>query len=70
MTINVNGKLWPPNEKTSIIKSAYENSKRRVHVFDDPPAKVPRLDEEAESEDEIESDSYFETCNTDELVNI
>ncbi len=71
MTINVNDKLWAPNENSSIIKSAaeaYENAKRRVHVFDDPPTKVPRLDEEAESEDEIESDSDFETSDIDELV--
>ena len=47
---------------------AYENAKRRVRVFDDPPAKVPRLDEEAESEDEIESDIDFGTSDTDELV--
>ncbi len=31
-------------------------------------AKVPRLDEEAESEDEIESDIDFGTSDTDELV--
>ena len=37
MTINVNDKLWTPNEKSSIIKSAaeaYENAKRRIRVFD------------------------------------
>ena len=71
MTINVNDKLWTPNKKSSIIKSAteaYEKAKRCVRVFDDPPAKVPRLDEEAESENEIESHSDFETSDTDKLV--
>ncbi len=36
MTINVNDKLWTPNEKSSIIKSAaeaYENAMRRIRVF-------------------------------------
>ncbi len=68
MTINVNYKLWFPNEKRSIIRSpaeAFEILKRHV---DDPPAKVPRLDEEAESEDEVKSYSGFETSDIDELV--
>ena len=61
----------PPTKiAPTIIKcaaEAYENAKRRVHVFDDLPAKVPRLDEGAESEDEIEYDSDFEKNDTDEL---
>ena len=60
--MNVNGKLWTPSEKNCIIRpvtEAYENAKHCVRVFNDPSANVPRLDEEAESVDEIESDSDF-----------
>ncbi len=56
-----------PQRKEQYNKAAAE-AKCRVRVFDDQPSKVPRLDEEAESEDEIESDSDFETSDTDKLV--
>ena len=68
MTINVNDKLWFPDEKIGIIKSAAKAFKILKRHVNDPPVKVPRLDEEVESEDEIASYSYFETSDTDELV--
>ncbi len=57
-----------PNEKSNIVKSAVEAYEIAKSPVDDPPAKVARLDEEAESEEEIESYSDFGTSETDELV--
>ncbi len=57
--------LFPETTVSSMAAEAIEIAKRCV---DDPPAKVPRLDEEGKAEDEIESDSDFGTSDIDELV--
>ena len=72
LTININDKLWTPQEREEIIKTAtskYENAKRRVRTFDDtsvPAAKIPRIEVNSSS-DEGESD-YSDSDSENEEI--
>ena len=57
MTINMNDKLWRPQEKEEIVKfaaNAYGRAKGRIRKCDDPPPKVPYVDTDMLTEESSE----------------
>ena len=67
MSININGKLWTPQEREEVINHAVQKflSKRRTKKAVEPPAKSPRIEPDIFIEDSSDSsdndtDSSFE----------
>ena len=57
MSININGKLWTPQEREEVINHAVQKflSKRRTKKAVEPPAKSPRTEPDIFIEDSSDS---------------
>ena len=66
MSININDKLWTPQEKDD-IKNACQKflSKRRTKSAAEPPAKAPRIEADVVIEDDSSESSDMDSSSED-----